>query len=187
MPDGYNILEDNVRYSYEGVVWSHKIQEKQSDIYAKRFARMKIASIVVSALTSAGIITTFFTDPLWVKILSTIISFMAIGITTYLKTFDLQTLIAAHKATANRLLAVRDQYRILLLHIRLQNDSLETLSTKYGELVDKADRIYLDAPSTTDKAVKQAGKALKVKKDNTFPDEEIDLSLPESLRRTNEQ
>ena len=35
MKDSYKILEDIVRESYVGVVWSHKIQEKQSDIYAE--------------------------------------------------------------------------------------------------------------------------------------------------------
>ena len=34
MIDNYKTLEDVVRDSYAGVVWSHKIQEKQSDIYA---------------------------------------------------------------------------------------------------------------------------------------------------------
>ena len=49
----------------------------------------------------------------------------------------------------------------------------------------KTDAIYLEAPTTTDEAVGKASKALKIKKDNTFTDAEIDSFLPLSLRREN--
>ena len=64
-------------------------------------------------------------------------------------------------------------------------DSVEILLARYKELVEKTDAIYLEAPTTTDKAVVKASKALKIKKDNTFTDEEIDSLLPLSLRREN--
>lgn len=32
----YKILLDVVRQSYASVVWTHKIQEKQADIYSER-------------------------------------------------------------------------------------------------------------------------------------------------------
>ena len=41
MIDNYGMLEDVVRDSYAGVVWSHKIQEKQSDICYKNSKRWK--------------------------------------------------------------------------------------------------------------------------------------------------
>ena len=33
MDNEYSILEDSVRNTFGSVVWSHKIQEKQADIY----------------------------------------------------------------------------------------------------------------------------------------------------------
>lgn len=53
----------------------------------------------------------------------------------------------------------------------------------YTNLVEQLDNIYRTAPNTTDKAVKLAGIALKVNRDNEFSDEEIDLNLPKSLRK----
>ena len=113
------------------------------------------------------------------------ISFATVYITEYFKSFDLQKLITSHKAAANKLIAVRDRYKVLLTEIKLKVDSVENLLARYKELVEKTDAIYLEAPTTTDEAVCEASKALKIKKDNTFTDAEIDSFLPLSLRKEN--
>ena len=69
------------------------------------------------------------------------------------------------------------------MKIKLKADTVENLVQRYEDLVKKTNEIYLEAPRTSDKAVERARVALEVKKDNTFSDEEIDLFLPESLRR----
>ena len=125
-----------------------------------------------------------FTDPLWLKLISALISLATVFITAYYKAFDLQKLMVSHKATANKLIAVRDKYKVLLIKIKLKSDPIDQLILQYNELVKEVDTIYLDAPSTTDKAVKRASEALKVTQDNTFSEEEIDSFLPASLRRT---
>ncbi len=183
--ENYKMLEDVVRDSYASVVWSHKIQEKQADIYAEKFKKMENVNIGAASLTSVGIVALIFTDPLWVKLVSALISFATGYITAYFKSFDLRKSITSHKAAANKLIAVRDQYKVLLAEIKLKVDSVEILLARYKELVEKTDAIYLEAPTTTDKAVVKASKALKIKKDNTFTDEEIDSLLPLSLRREN--
>ena len=83
MLDNYRVLEDVVRDSYGGVVWSHKIQEKQSDIYAEKFKRMETINIGAASLTSAGIIAIIFSDPLWLKLISAVISFASVYITAW--------------------------------------------------------------------------------------------------------
>lgn len=183
MIDDYKTLEDAVRDSYSSVVWSHKIQEKQSDIYAKKFKMMETINIGTASITSVGIIAMIFSDPLWLKLISALISFATVYITAYFKSFDLQKFITSHKTTANKLIAVRDQYKVLLTEIKLQSDSIENLLKRYKELVERTDAIYLEAPTTTDEAVDKASDALKVKKDNTFTDNEIDSFLPKALRR----
>lgn len=185
MIDNYKTLEDVVRDSYASVVWSHKIQEKQSDIYAEKYKTMEIINIGTASLTSVGIVTMIFSDPLWLKLISALISFATVYITAYFKSFNLQKFIISHKTTANKLIAVRDQYKVLLTEIKLQNDSVENLLIRYKELVEKTNAIYLEAPTTTDKAVNKASEALKINKDNTFTDDEIDSFLPASLRREN--
>lgn len=185
MIENYEMLEDVVRDSYASVVWSHKIQEKQADIYAEKFNKMETVNIGAASLTSVGIVALIFMNPLWLKLVSALISFATVYITEYFKSFDLQKLITSHKAAANKLIAVRDQYKVLLTEIKLKVDSVENLLARYKELVEKTDAIYLEAPTTTDEAVCEASKALKIKKDNTFTDAEIDSFLPLSLRKEN--
>ncbi|MCL1604279.1 SLATT domain-containing protein [Succinatimonas hippei] len=181
--DPYIGLEDLVRNAYASVVWSHKIQEKQSDIYADRFSCLTLSNIILAGLSSAGIITIIFTDPYWLKIISALVAFLSFLITAYFKSFNLLDLNSAHKTTANQLISIRDRYKSLLFKIKYRMNSVTELFNEYQGLQKETSNIYLEAPSTTCKAVAKASEALKVKKDNTFTDEEIDSFLPSSLRR----
>ena len=56
-----------------------------------------------------GILSTIFTDRLWIKIVSSILSFATVFIAAYLKSFDLNKLSKAHKEAANRPLIVQNE------------------------------------------------------------------------------
>lgn len=62
----YSVLEDVVRDLFIRAVWSHKTQEKQAEIYQKRYVWMKTVEITCASLTSVGIISTIFSDCLLV-------------------------------------------------------------------------------------------------------------------------
>ena len=57
MDDEYSILEDSVRNTFGSVVWSHKIQEKQADIYFSQYKCMETIKIATASLTSVGIVS----------------------------------------------------------------------------------------------------------------------------------
>lgn len=181
--DEYLVLEDNVRHSYMSVVWSHKIQEKQADILTNYYKILEIFRVVCATLISCGLISLIFTDQFIVKLITTFISFISAVISMLFKSFDTQKLITNHKNTANELLAIRNQFQLLLVDIKMKNKDKSELMKIYNNLIVQLDDIYRTAPNTTDKAVKRAKEALDVKKDNEFLDEEIDSNLPESLRR----
>lgn len=185
MKDNYQMLESVVRDSYASIVWSHKIQEKQSDIYSDMYKGLETAKILLSAITSGGIIALIFTNTFWLKPITAMISVITVFINGYFKSFDLQKSISTHKQTANRLIIVRDQYKVLLTKIKMRSESAEHLLLEYQKLVEESDNIYLEAPSTTSKAVDKASKALKITKDNTFLDDEIDSFLPRGLKKDN--
>ncbi len=186
MEEKYCKLESSVRDTLGSVVWSHKIQEKQADIYAKNFKVMETAKILSASLTSVGIVSLIFTDQFWIKIISALISFISVFISALFKSFDLQTMVGQHKAAANNLLAVRDDLKLLLLQIKLQQSNPDSLYDRYEEIVHQLDKVYADAPNTTDKAVDLARVALNITKDNTFTDGEIDGFLPVGLRKAGE-
>lgn len=186
LEEKYCKLESSVRDTLGSVVWSHKIQEKQADIYAKNFKVMETAKILSASLTSVGIVSLIFTDQFWIKIISALISFISVFISALFKSFDLQTMVGQHKAAANNLLAVRDDLKLLLLQIKLQQSNPDSLYDRYEEIVHQLDKVYADAPNTTDKAVDLARVALNITKDNTFTDGEIDGFLPVGLRKAGE-
>lgn len=187
MTDQYNILEDAVRDMYVRSVWSHKIQEKQADIYQKQYKVMEIISIICASLTSVGILSTIFADHLWIKILSAVLSFVTVFITAYFKSFDLNTLTKVHKEAANQLLIVRNEIICLLTLVKMKGKTVNELESRYQELMDKANEVYKDTPSTTDRAVKKAKEALQITGDNTFTKEEIDFYLPMALQKGGEK
>lgn len=183
MEEKYCKLESSVRDTLGGVVWSHKIQEKQADIYAKHFKVMETAKILSASITSVGIVSLIFTDQLLIKLISALISFVSVFVSALFKSFNLQTMVGQHKAAANNLLAVRDDLKLLILQIKLQKSDPNALYDRYEKIVHQLDKVYADAPNTTDKAVALARKALNITKDNTFTDGEIDGFLPVGLRK----
>jgi len=81
MDNGF--LEAQIRECYGRVVWTHKIQEKCSDILTKRNARLKLSQIILSAITTTGIFITVFGDHNWVGIVSALISALLLILNTY--------------------------------------------------------------------------------------------------------
>ncbi len=187
MADKFDILEDSVRDLFARAVWSHKIQEKQADIYQGQYRWMETVNILCASLTSVGILSTIFVDYLWIKVVSAILSFATVFIAAYFKSFDLTKLAKAHKEAANKLLALRNEIMSVLTSIKMKEKPLSELEDHYHELMSKANELYKDVPSTTDKAVRLAREALQVTGDNTFSKSEIDLYLPDALKKGGNQ
>ena len=187
MPDQYDILEDAVRYMFGSAVWSHKIQEKQADIYYKKYRCTEKWNIVCCSLTSIGILCGLFSDCPSMKLLSLVLSLvlscLTIFFTIYLKSYNFSDLIKSHKTAANMLLIVRNEIMYLITTIKLKNKTPIEIDESYNKLMNKANKIYMESPQTTDEAVAEAEISLNKKRDNSFTDEEIDSYLPESLRK----
>ena len=61
--------------------------------------------------------------------------------------------------------------------------SVYSLTDEFEALQKRVHVVYSDAPKTTDAAVKMAEEALKINGGNTFTDMEIDMMLPDTLKR----
>ncbi len=174
-------LLDEVRQNFAGVVWTHKIQEKQADIYATEYKYFELANIFCAGLTSCGVIAIFFCDGYITKVITTLISFASFFLSTYLKTFDTKNMEHQHRVAANEFIIVRNQllHVIAELHMGVE---LKQVTSEYQKIINSLNQLYLDAPSTTDKAVEKASKALDIKNEYTYTDEEIDHFLPNHLK-----
>lgn len=181
------LLEGQIRVCYGRVVWSHKTQEKCADILLKRNNFLKMSQIILSALTTTGLIATIFGDVSWVKITSAIISASLLLLNTYLKSKDLSVIAQLHSNAAVNIWTIRESYLSLITDLKMGDVDVEILRERRNKLQEELATIYKGSPRTNYKAYKEAKKALKLNEEMTFTDAEIDCLLPIELRKNQEQ
>jgi len=179
-----NIIEAQIRECFGRVAWSHKTQEKCADILNRRNNRIKIFQIVLSAITTTGIMITVFGDQKWVGILTALISTTLLALNTYLKNYDLGQIAQKHADCASNLWNIRENYLSLLTDIKAGVLDIENISIKRDELQNNLFSIYQGAPRSISGAYDEASKALKANEELTFSDEEIDKFLPNELKKS---
>ena len=99
------------------------------------------------------------------------------------KTYNLKESRDSHKLSALEFLQLKNETICVLSDIKLNKIELDEATKKRDEILLKYHNICKKSLSTCDRAVKKASKALKIQKDNTFSDEEIDSYLPVELRK----
>ena len=175
------VLLDEVRQNFASVVWTHKIQEKQADIYANRYKIFETCNIIFAGVTSCGVVAIFICEDYITKVLTTLVSFGSLFLSAYLKCFDLKNLERQHRIAANRFIIVRNQLLHIIVELHME-PNLEQIKAEYQQILSDLNKLYLEAPSTTDSAVSKASEALNIKNEYTYTDEEIDHFLPNNLK-----
>jgi hypothetical protein len=178
-----SVIEAQIRECFGRIAWSHKTQEKCADILNRRNNRIKNSQIVLSAITTTGIMITVFGDQKWVGILTALISTILLALNTYLKNYDLGQIAQKHADCATCLWNIRETYISLLTDIKAGIIDIEAISIKRDELQNKLYSIYQGAPRSISGAYDKASKALKANEELTFSDEEIDKFLPNELKK----
>lgn len=177
-------LEDQIRECYGRVVYTHKTHEKCADILQTRNNRAKLTQIILSAVTTSGVLATTFGEEKWVGIATAVLALGSLILNTYLKKHDLGSLSQKHADTAIGLWNVRESYLCLLTDLRSKAITPTEAIKKRDALQSELRGLFKGSPRTISKAYKEASKALKEMEEMTFKAEEIDKFLPESLRKT---
>lgn len=175
-------LEDQIRECFGRVVYTHKTHAVMADMCAKRLNHLKIAQIVLTALTSSGAFGVIMTNDSRVEIATALLSFVTLMVTTYLKNFDLGATAQKHRDAAAKLWNVRECYLSLLTDLP-KLDRADAVERR-DELQKTLAALYQSAPQTDGKAYEEAQKRLQELEDMTFNADEIDCFLPLSLRRS---
>ena len=178
-------LLSQVREAFGRVVYSHKVHEKQADIYFVKYRCQQGALIAFTAISSGTFLATAV-DILNNKTLTSLatssiallVTWMSLGV----KTFKFSEESDAHRTTASQLWDIRESYMSLIADIMSDNISNTDARIRRDELQDAAYKAYAAAPRTTSKAYKRARKRLKDDEELTFTPREIDLFLPATLR-----
>tara|TARA_B100000949_G_C14088605_1_gene368982 strand:- start:32 stop:658 length:627 start_codon:yes stop_codon:yes gene_type:complete len=179
-----NALEEQLRECFGRVAWSHKTHEKCSDILNTRLNRIKLWQIILSAITTTGIIASVFGESKEIGIFSAVLSFVLTVLNTYVKQNDLGGLAQKHADAAVDLWNMRESYLSLLTDIRSGCAESDEIRKQRDSLQESLLEIYRGSPRTIAKAYKQATKALHKLEELTFSDSEIDAMLPKALRKS---
>jgi hypothetical protein len=183
-----NILEAQIRECFARVAWTHKTHEKCADILNTRNSNIKLIQILLSAITTTGIMVSVFGEEKWVGVITALISTGLLALNTYLKKYDLGKVAQKHANCAATLWNLRETYLSLLTDIKAEIVNAEQIIVKRDKLQKELHSLYKGAPRTISKAYQEASSALKTNEELTFSDEEIDNFLPKELRRnTNTQ
>lgn len=177
------ILEGQLRECFGRVVYSHKTQEKCTDILLSRLAVIKWWQIILSAITTGGFIAAVFGAGQIGAALGILVSTTLLVLNAYTKSYDLGELAQKHKQAANDLWLIREKYLSLIADLTMGEKPIESLQKERDDLLKELHSVYSGAPSTNFKAYRKAQDALKKHEDLTFSDAEIDAFLPKDLKR----
>lgn len=181
--DEYAALEAQIRECYGRAAYSHKAHEKCADIYQRRLRVVKMAQIVLAAVTSVGLIVTLFGETHVSTLIAAFASMALLAINLYTKEYDLGEAAQKHANTAGDLWDVRESYLSLLTDLASRSTPASTIREKRDEMQEALKNIYQAAPRTVPKAYAAAQAALKLEEELTFADSEIDNMLPAALRK----
>lgn len=182
-PGSRLIFEGQIRECFGRVVYSHKTHEKCADILLDRLGKIKLAQIILSALTTAGFVAAVFGSGEIGAGVGVVVSTILLVLNAYVKDYDLGELAQKHRQSANELWMIREKYITLLTDIRMGERPIESLQKERDVLLEELHSAYSGAPSTTYQAYKKAQEALQKLEDMTFSDSEIDAFLHKELKK----
>ena len=181
---GYK-LESQIREAYGRVTYSQTCHDKFINRTVKLVDRIKVAQIVLSAITTSGFVVAIFSDDNIASILGAIVSLALLILNTYIKNFDLSGIAQEHKKASDLLWKIREEYVSLLTDFEMLDSN--DIRNKRDELQERTSEVYSNSPRTDAKSYTAAQKALKTEEEQTFSEEEIDIMLSNSIRRCNRQ
>ncbi|QSS98751.1 SLATT domain-containing protein [Pontibacillus sp. ALD_SL1] len=179
------LLEAQIRECYGRAVYSHKTHEKCADILLSKNNTIKVWQIILSGITTGSFIASIFGSGKVAALIGAVISTSLLILNAYTKDFELVSFAGKHRAAANAIWNVREDYLSLITD--MGEYSQEEIREKRDTLQRKLADIYENAPSTNSQAYQKAQEALKHNEELTFSEREIDLLLPKELRKNSEE
>lgn len=179
---GY-ILESQIREAFGRVTYTQTCHEKIIARLLKMNEIIKISQIFLSALTTGSFIVTIISDETISGIIGAILSLALLILNSYVKNFNLVETSQEHQKASDLLWKIREEYVSLLTDFEVFD--LKEIMIKRDELQNRTSEVYSNSPRTDSRSYKKAQKALKNKEEQTFSENEIDVMLPNSIRRNN--
>lgn len=139
---------------FDDIVWTHKIHEKQADIYSINGTRLQKASIACIAMTAVLAGVGIGIQCVWLNIAATVFAVVATFVSIYREAKPYDVLVCDHSSYAKDYLALREELTSVLTKTPIYKEAIDCVRCKYVQLCDHA-------PRTTDEAEKAAEIAIK--------------------------
>lgn len=185
MNDSTKVLFREIQERYVKVLWTHKIQLCQANIHKEKNKCHNMVLAILSVLVSAAAITNllkWLPGPLIVPIL-VILSLALTFFTILYKAENLEKAAYENEHFAAIMHDLRNRYARLLAEIKAGILTDQQIIQKCEVLEHEENLIYTGiVPTTTQKAVDAAEKALKFKQESTTTDKEIELLVSSNFQ-----
>lgn len=177
-------LDNQLREMHGRVAYTHKTHEKMADRYIRLYKLIKNVEIVLSSLATSSLMLSILGDSKPGTIIGAILSTVLLALTLYFKEANLAEQAQKHTAIASKLWGIREQLLSLLVDMQDSAVTSEEIR-RQRDVINKAlQEVYKSAPRTDRRAYAAAQRALKSDEELYFSDAELDLMLPNELRRT---
>lgn len=176
-----NIQLQTIKEAFGRVLWSHKVHEKQAEVYECQSIWLDGLSLALTAFT-AGSLLYVILDTDAKPVVSAILSFFALLVRLFSLGFNPKSKFDSHKNTAKGLWAIKEKYIYLISDIYSDSCVNEQIITQRNQLFEETKQIYNSALATSNKAYKLATTALKVNDEHTFYEKEVDKFLPFTIQ-----
>jgi hypothetical protein len=178
---GYK-LESQIREAYGKVLYTQTCHSKIINRLIKLNNRIKLWQIILSSLTTGSFIATLITDSKISGTIGSLLSLILLILNAYVKNFELMESAKKHQITYDLLWKIREEYISLLTDFELLTPT--EIMSKRDDLQERTAEVYSNSPRTDYKSYIEAQKSLKTEEEQTFSDKEIDVMLPNSIRRS---
>ena len=156
--DGKEKLKQQITESAGNVIYTYVAHWNIVNRLEKRYLILKGAQIILTVLTTAGIVQTIVKGVSWLSWLSGVLSATSLGVTLYMLNFNLEEETRKHKDAANELWDVRDAYKSLL--VDFDDLNIEDIRKRRDSLIERISQINKSYPGTDEKAFAEAQKEI---------------------------
>jgi hypothetical protein len=170
------------RELYGRVVYSHKVHEKEREIWSDKTCGMTWRNIILASATTVLAIISIAVEQKTVILTFTILSAaLSTAAVLYQSSFDPVAKENRHRVAAKELLCLREELLLLIVRCRTGREELNHLQLSLENLARAVSSVYKFLPDTSPQAYANARATLKGG-EMTLSDAEIDAFLPRVLR-----
>ena len=176
-----NKLNQQLIEAHGKVMYTYTAHHKMADRIIGLDKLVRIAQIVLTAISTGGILATKITDQAVLCWVAGLASAISLALNLYSKDFKLQADARAHKDAADELWDIKEDYVSLLTDMDVL--SFEEIQNKRHALKEAISQINKKYPGTDRRSYKKAQKSLKKEEEQTFNAGEAEKLIPTNLQR----